>query len=67
MTLKSSEDMTPEMAAVVAEVSETVTKDGGSTRFKLHDKLAALDKIGRHFAMFTDRRSEEHGGEPACT
>lgn len=54
VTLKSSEDMTSEMKAVVGEVSETITKDGGTIRFKLHDKLAALDKIGRHFKLFTD-------------
>lgn len=63
--LNASEDMTRDMLAAVSEVTETVTKDGGSVRFKLHDKLGALEKIGKHFGMFTDRRAEEHGGEPA--
>jgi phage terminase small subunit len=40
--------------AAVAEVSQTVTKDGGSTKFKLHDKLAALEKLGKHLGMFKD-------------
>lgn len=62
--LKASEDMTQDTLAAVSEVTETVTKDGGSVRFKLHDKLGALEKIGKHFGMFTDRRAEEHGGEP---
>jgi hypothetical protein len=29
--------------------------DGGSVKFKLHDKPAALEKIGRHLGMFTDK------------
>jgi len=65
VTLQSSEDMDPDVAAAVAEVAETITKDGGSIRFKLHDKRGALESIGKHFGMFTDRRAEEHGGEPA--
>ncbi len=62
--LKASENMTPEMTAAVSEITETVTKDGGSVRFKLHDKRAALESIGKHFGMFTDKRDAEHGGEP---
>jgi hypothetical protein len=63
--LKASEDMTLDALAAVSEVTETVRKDGGSVRFKLHDKLAALEKTGKHFGMFTDRRADEHGGEPS--
>lgn len=39
----------------IAEVSETVTKDGGTRRIKLHDKVAALDKLMRHLGMLKDR------------
>ena len=42
-------------ARCVAEVSETTTKDGGSLRFKLHDKVGALTLIGKHLGMFADR------------
>ena len=28
------------------------------------DKVSALEKIGKHFGMFTDKRASEHGGEP---
>ena len=62
--LYASEDLTPDMTAAVSEITETVTKDGGSLRFKLHDKRAALDSIGKHFGMFTDKRDAAHGGEP---
>lgn len=39
-------------AACVAEVSETVTENGGSIKVKLHDKVAALEKLGRHLALW---------------
>jgi phage terminase small subunit len=44
-------------AATVSEVSQTKE---GSLRVKLHDKLGALDKLGRHLGMFKDRF--EHSG-----
>lgn len=51
--------MRPE-AAAVSEVTTTTThdRDGNAhtrTRVKLHDKLKALELLGRHLAMFTDR------------
>jgi phage terminase small subunit len=52
--VKPQADLTPEQQAAVAEVSETKTKEGGTVKVKLHDKVAALDKIGRHLGMFTD-------------
>jgi phage terminase small subunit len=50
------ETLSDEDAACVAEVSETTTKDGGSIRFKLHDKKAALELLGRHLKLFTDKQ-----------
>ena len=44
---------------VVAEVSQTVTKEGGTVKFKLHDKVGALVKLGQHLGMFVER--QEHG------
>jgi len=51
--LRDSEDWTDDDAAAVAEVSES--KDGGSIRFKLHSKTAALDAIAKHLGMFVER------------
>lgn len=45
-------DLTPDERAAVAEVSETTTEHGGSIRVKLHNKLDALEKIGRHLGVF---------------
>lgn len=44
--------------SVISEVS--IGKDG-TFKFKLHDKLAALDKMGRYLGMFKDKL--EHSGE----
>ncbi len=38
--------------SLISEVS--ISKDG-TFKFKLHDKMAALDKIGKHLGMFTDK------------
>lgn len=42
-------------AAVVAEVSETTTATGGTLKLKTHDKVKALELLGRHLALFTDK------------
>ena len=53
--LKASDELTPEQAACVSEVTQTVTEHGGTTRFKLHDKATALAKIGHHLGMFKNQ------------
>jgi phage terminase small subunit len=58
--LKDSEALDKDDAACVAEVSQTVTENGGSIKFKLHDKVSALEKMGKHLGMFVDRI--EHSG-----
>jgi len=54
--LKDSGELTREQLAAISEVSETETKDGGSTRFKLHDKRAALVDLGKRFGLFPNRQ-----------
>ena len=61
--LKDSADLTEEQAASVAEVSETTTKDGGSLRLKKHDKVKALELLGRHMGMFKDKMEAEVSGD----
>ncbi|WP_010094391.1 terminase small subunit [Ornithinibacillus scapharcae] len=43
-----------------AVISEVQLKDG-QLKFKLHDKMKALQDMGRHLGMFTDK--VEHSGE----
>lgn len=52
--LLDSDALGPETACV-AEVSETITKSGGSIKFKLHDKVGALRDLGRHLGMWIDK------------
>ena len=52
--LIKSADLLEEASRVVAEVSQTVTKDGGTIKFKLHDKKVALELLGRHLNIFGD-------------
>lgn len=60
VTLKDLATMDEDASRCVAEVSESKSKDGGSIRFKLHDKNSALANVARHLGMFTDK--VEHSG-----
>lgn len=51
---KDSAELRPEDTAAVAEVSQTITEHGGTRRIRLHDKLKALELLGRYFSMFND-------------
>lgn len=53
--LIDSDTLQEDAVAMVSEVQETVTKDGGSIRLKTHDKVKALELLGRHCGMFTDK------------
>lgn len=62
VTLKPSDTLTDDQARCVAEVSETTGEKSGSLRFKLHDKLGALVKLGQHLGVkFVERH--EHTGK----
>ena len=53
--LKDSAELSPEQARCISEISESVSKDGGSKKFKLHSKPEALTKLGLYFKLFTER------------
>lgn len=61
-------DLTRDQAAALGEVTVEDFKEGRGkdardvrrVKFKLHDKLSALDKLGRHLGMFKER--VEHSG-----
>jgi phage terminase small subunit len=57
--LRPSAELADEEAAIVAEVGETTTKDGGSLRLKTVDKLGALRLLGQHLGLFLERRQVE--------
>ena len=53
--IESSDALDDDSAACVAEISQRETKFGTAIRFKLHDKVEALDKLARHLGMFTEK------------
>lgn len=55
VTLRDSSELTDDEAAIVCEVSQTVTETGGSTKLKLHDKLSALEKLAKHVGLYDDK------------
>lgn len=56
LTFKEFKELTPAQKACIAEVSVTKTLTGQKTfKIKLYDKLKALEALGRHKAMFTDK------------
>ena len=55
VTLKDSEELPEGASEVVLEVSETTTKDGGTVRFKLHDKKGALDSLAKHLGILVEK------------
>lgn len=52
--LRESSELSEDQAAMVSEVSETTTKDGGSLKLKVHDKTKALELLGKTLGMFGD-------------
>jgi phage terminase small subunit len=58
--LKDSSQLPIGKARCVAEFSQTRTgRGGGSMRFKLHDKVKALDLLGEHLGLWGDVSEQE--------
>ncbi len=51
-TLRESNELPEGASLAVAEVSQTITKDGGTIRFKLHDKKGSLDSLAKLLGYF---------------
>lgn len=54
---KNSAELTEEQRSAISEISQTKE----SIKVKAHDKLGALEMLGRHLGMFTD--NIRHSGE----
>ncbi len=52
--LKDSTGLDDAASRCIAEVSETKSEKGGTVKFKLHDKRAALTDLMRHLGLFND-------------
>lgn len=58
--LIESSELAEDDVASVAEVSQTETQYGGSLRVKQHDKVKALELLGKHLGLF--KEIHEHSG-----
>jgi phage terminase small subunit len=56
VTIKPSTELTDEQAAAIEEVSETVTKDGGTVRVKLHNKAKSQELGAKILGMVSDKQ-----------
>jgi phage terminase small subunit len=63
VTLLPSDGLSDGEAAIIAEVTETRSETGGSIKAKRYDKLKALELLGRHLGMFSDKVDLKHSGE----
>ncbi len=61
LELKESSSLTEEQAAGVAEVAEG---SGGTLRLKKHDKVRALELLGKHLGLFRERAEADDAGAP---
>lgn len=55
LKLIDSDTLTDDQAALVSEIKETVTSAGGTLSLKTHDKVKALELLGRHVGLFSDK------------
>lgn len=55
VSLRRSSSWSDEEAAAIAEVRETTTQHGGSVSAKMHNKIDALNLLGKHLGLWTDR------------
>lgn len=53
--IKSSNELDNLQTAAIQEVSDRVNLYGRSIKVKMHDKKGALELLGRHLALFTDK------------
>lgn len=58
--VKDTKELTADQRAAIAEIAEATTEHGGSIKVRGHDKVRALELLGKHLRLFTDRI--EHSG-----
>jgi phage terminase small subunit len=55
VVLKDSSGLSEDVLAAVAEANQTISDSGGSIKVKLHDKLGALEKLGKYLQLWGER------------
>lgn len=59
VTLKDSETLSDADAAIVSEVSESISQAGSSVKVKLHSKLDALEKLAKHVGVYSQETGQD--------
>ena len=65
VTLKDSSLLTDKQARAIAKVKETVTRDGSTITFELHDKPKGIDMALKHTGKYAAEKSELSFSEEA--
>lgn len=60
VVLKPSEELTPAQAAQVESVGEVVTIAGSNIKVKRHDRVRALELLGKTLGLFVDRVDQKN-------
>lgn len=55
VTIKSSDTLSPDVTACIAEITQTTSGGKSTLKIKMHSKPAALDKLCRHLALYKER------------
>lgn len=55
LKLKAFKDMKGDVTRAIKSISEHITKDGIQLKFKLHNKLPALELLAKHLGMLIER------------
>ena len=55
LMVKPTADLTTEKARAIESLTENTSARGSKVSIKLHNKLKALELIGRHLSMFSDK------------
>lgn len=64
MTITETGQLSEDDRRALSELSESVTENGRTRKLKVHDKLKALELLGKHLGMFVDKQeiSGPNGG-----
>ena len=65
VTLKDSSLLTDKQARAIAKVKETVTRDGSTITFELHDKPKGIDMSMKHMGKYAAEKNEISFSEEA--
>ena len=61
---KDSDDLPPEVAAMLSEVKVTHTQAGSTLSMKTHDKMRALDKLALHTGVLKEGSADDEDAVP---